>query len=55
MLWSALSKFGKVDILVNNAGFTAPMSIQQIAFDDFERTIAVNLYAPFTIVLAFTV
>jgi len=41
---------GKVDILVNNAGYTAPMAIQQIAFADFERTIAVNLYAPFTIV-----
>jgi 3-oxoacyl-[acyl-carrier protein] reductase len=39
-----------VDILVNNAGFTAPMSIQQIDFADFERTIGVNLYAPFTIV-----
>ena len=41
---------GNVDILVNNAGFTAPMSIQQIDFADFERTIGVNLYAPFTIV-----
>jgi 3-oxoacyl-[acyl-carrier protein] reductase len=41
---------GKVNILVNNAGFTAPMSIQQIDFADFERTIGVNLYAPFTIV-----
>lgn len=41
---------GKVDILVNNAGFTAPMAIHQIDFGDFERTIGVNLYAPFTIV-----
>jgi 3-oxoacyl-[acyl-carrier protein] reductase len=41
---------GKVNILVNNAGFTSPMSIQQISFGDFERTIGVNLYAPFTIV-----
>lgn len=39
-----------VDILINNAGYTAPMSIQQIDFADFERTIGVNLYAPFTIV-----
>jgi 3-oxoacyl-[acyl-carrier protein] reductase len=39
-----------VDILVNNAGYTAPMAIQQIDFADFEKTIAVNLYAPFTIV-----
>lgn len=41
---------GKVDLLVNNAGFTAPCSIQQVEFADFERTIGVNLYAPFTIV-----
>jgi 3-oxoacyl-[acyl-carrier protein] reductase len=41
---------GKINILINNAGFTAPMSIQQISFADFERTIGVNLYAPFTIV-----
>jgi len=45
-----MTDHGKVDILVNNAGYTAPMAIQQIAFADFERTIAVNLYAPFTIV-----
>lgn len=41
---------GKINILINNAGYTAPMAIQQISFDDFERTIGVNLYAPFTIV-----
>lgn len=41
---------GKVDLLVNNAGFTAPTAIHQIDFADFERTIGVNLYAPFTIV-----
>src|SRR5215475_2703700 len=39
-----------VDILVNNAGVTIPMAMQQIDFADFERTMAVNLYAPFTIV-----
>lgn len=43
-------KVGNVDVLVNNAGYTNPVSIHQIAFDDFERTMAVNLYAPFTIV-----
>jgi 3-oxoacyl-[acyl-carrier protein] reductase len=45
-----MARFGGIDTLVNNAGFTAPASIQQIAFEDFERTIAVNLYAPFTLV-----
>ncbi len=47
-----MTAHGSVDILVNNAGFTAPMSFHQIAFADFERTIAVNLYAPFTITQA---
>jgi len=41
---------GSIDLLVNNAGFTAPAPIHEIEWDDFERTIAVNLYAPFTLV-----
>lgn len=48
-----MAAHGKVDLLVNNAGFTAPMAIQQISFADFERTIGVNLYAPFTLVQEF--
>lgn len=45
-----MDNHGKVDILVNNAGYTAPCAMQQVDFADFERTISVNLYAPFTIV-----
>ncbi|MFC8731667.1 SDR family NAD(P)-dependent oxidoreductase [Luteimicrobium sp. NPDC057192] len=41
---------GTVDILVNNAGYTKPVPLQQVDFADFERTMAVNLYAPFTFV-----
>lgn len=41
---------GNIDMLVNNAGFTAPDPIHEIDFADFERTIGVNLYAPFLIV-----
>lgn len=41
---------GGVDILVNNAGYTNPVAIHQIDFADFERTMAVNLYAPFTLI-----
>jgi 3-oxoacyl-[acyl-carrier protein] reductase len=41
---------GNVDVLVNNAGFTKPVPLQQVDFADFERTMAVNLYAPFTFV-----
>ncbi|HLR28403.1 MAG TPA: SDR family oxidoreductase [Ruania sp.] len=41
---------GNVDLLVNNAGYTNPVPLQQVEFDDFERTMAVNLYGPFTLV-----
>jgi 3-oxoacyl-[acyl-carrier protein] reductase len=41
---------GNVDVLVNNAGYTRPEPIHQIDFAEFERTIAVNLYAPFTVI-----
>lgn len=49
-LHEAMALAGKIDILVNNAGYTAPCAIQQIDFGDFERTMQVNVYAPFTIV-----
>lgn len=41
---------GNIDLLVNNAGYTNPVALHQIDFDDFERTMSVNLYAPFTLV-----
>lgn len=44
------AEHGNIDMLVNNAGYTKPVSIQQIDFADFERTMAVNVYAPFTLV-----
>lgn len=50
LMKDVMSNHGKVDILLNNAGYTAPCAIQQVEFADFERTIGVNLYAPFTIV-----
>ncbi|MGH3661234.1 MAG: SDR family oxidoreductase [Micromonosporaceae bacterium] len=50
LMKDVMRNHGKVDMLVNNAGYTAPCGIQQVQFADFERTIGVNLYAPFTIV-----
>lgn len=41
---------GNIDILINNAGYTNPVPIHQVDFADFERTMAVNVYAPFTLV-----
>jgi 3-oxoacyl-[acyl-carrier protein] reductase len=43
-------EYDNIDLLINNAGYTKPESLQQISFDDFERTMQVNLYAPFTII-----
>jgi 3-oxoacyl-[acyl-carrier protein] reductase len=45
-----MTAHGSVDVLVNNAGYTSPAPIHEIDFVDFERTIDVNLYAPFVIV-----
>lgn len=47
---SLYSEFGNVDILVNNAGYTNPVPVHQIEFEDFERTMSVNLYAPFLLI-----
>lgn len=44
------SAHGNIDVLVNNAGYTKPQPIHQIRFEEFERTMAVNLYAPFLVV-----
>lgn len=44
------TEHGTIDFLVNNAGYTKPVPIHQVDFADFERTIGVNLYAPFTII-----
>ncbi|MGO1284515.1 MAG: SDR family NAD(P)-dependent oxidoreductase [Brachybacterium sp.] len=46
----AYEQVGSIDILVNNAGYTNPVPLQQVDMDDFEKTINVNLYGPFTIV-----
>lgn len=46
----AYEKVGNIDVLVNNAGYTNPVPLQQVDMDDFEKTINVNLYGPFTIV-----
>lgn len=47
---SAYERAGNIDYLINNAGYTNPVPIHQVEFEDFERTMAVNLYGPFTLV-----
>src|SRR5580658_6006877 len=39
--------FGGIDILVNNAGIAGPRRIEDIAEDDWDRTMAVNLKSCF--------
>ena len=45
-----ISKYGKIDILVNNAGIHAHHPIDKVDFetwtDEWEKTIAVNLFGP---------
>lgn len=36
--------------VINNAGYTNPKSIQEIAIDDFYKTITTNLIAPFAVI-----
>ncbi|MBB5830382.1 SDR family NAD(P)-dependent oxidoreductase [Brachybacterium aquaticum] len=49
-LESVHQEVGTIDHLVNNAGYTNPVPLQQAEIEDFERTMAVNVYAPFLIV-----
>jgi 3-oxoacyl-[acyl-carrier protein] reductase len=39
--------FGRIDILVNAAGTDAPGMVEQLSIEGWDRTLAVNLRAPF--------
>ncbi|WP_434175509.1 SDR family NAD(P)-dependent oxidoreductase [Brachybacterium conglomeratum] len=49
-LESVYAEVGSIDHLINNAGYTNPVPLQQAEIEDFEKTMAVNVYAPFLIV-----
>lgn len=44
---SALKSFGTIDILVNNAGIALIDSLLEAKIEDWDKTMAVNLRAPF--------
>jgi len=50
---SFIEKDINIDILVNNAGYTSPNSIFEAEFKEFQKTIEVNLYAPFILAQIF--
>jgi 3-oxoacyl-[acyl-carrier protein] reductase len=46
------TKFGRVDFLINNAGMFFETPVPDIALDDWERVLRVNLTAPFLLTRA---
>lgn len=48
----ALAHFGAIDVLVNNAAVSHPQSLLETPADDWDRTMAVNLRAPFLLAQA---
>jgi hypothetical protein len=47
LLAAALAHYGRIDILVNNAGMSEPTPALDETTEHFERTLRVNLVAPF--------
>lgn len=46
---AALNHFGTIDILVNNAGISLPADLTETTVETWDKTMAVNLRAPFLI------
>ncbi len=47
-----IEQAGKLDILVNNAGMMQEAPIEDMSVDDWQRSLAVNLTAPFLLIQA---
>jgi 3-oxoacyl-[acyl-carrier protein] reductase len=47
-----VAAFGRVDVLVNAAGTDVPAPVAELAVQDFDRVVAVNLRAPFVLAKA---
>jgi len=49
---SVAGRAGRLDVLVNNAGVMQEALVEDMSLDDWQRTIAVNLTAPFMMIKA---
>jgi 3-oxoacyl-[acyl-carrier protein] reductase len=49
LLKGAAERFGGLDILINNAGFVKVVSLAETSAEDWDRTMAVNVHAPFVL------
>lgn len=47
---SVVAQTGRLDVLVNNAGMMQESSVEQMSFDDWQRTLTVNLSTPFLLI-----
>ncbi|TIV96288.1 MAG: SDR family oxidoreductase, partial [Mesorhizobium sp.] len=47
---AVVTRAGRLDILVNNAGMMQEALVEDMSLADWERTIAVNLTAPFMLI-----
>ena len=47
MVAAGVGRFGRIDILVNNAAIEGGMGILEVAPDDWDRTLAVDLRGPY--------
>ncbi len=52
LIASTIEKFGRIDGLVNNAASMARGDLESTKLDDFDRTLAINLRAPFLLIQA---
>ena len=47
-----IEKAGRIDVLINNAGMMVEAGIEDMALDDWNHTLQVNLTAPFLMIRA---
>ncbi|MEO1108907.1 MAG: SDR family NAD(P)-dependent oxidoreductase [Pseudomonadota bacterium] len=49
---AVIAKAGRLDVLVNNAGMMQEASVEAMSLQDWQRTLSVNLTAPFMMIKA---